>query len=272
MVLSSLGFSLMSVMVALTADTIPLFEQLFFRNFIIAIIAFVTVKRQKASLFGAKSSRPYLVARSLTGFVGIITSFYASGNADQGDVSILTRMSPFIVTVLAVIFLKEKVTKYQIIALIIAFAGAVIVANPQMNSNVFPLFIALVSAVFGGVAYTMISLLKGKENSSTIVFYFSAFTTVLTIPMMLMDFVIPSLEDFIILILIGVFGGMGQLFITAAYTCAKASSVSIYNYAGIIFSMILGYALLGQNVGFASAIGAVLVVVAGFVAYKDKSK
>ncbi len=272
MMSAAFNFSLMSIMVALTADTIPLFEQLFFRNVIVAVIAFVAARKQKVPLLGQKGNLKVLLLRSTAGFIGIITSFYASGNANQSDVAILTRMSPFIVTVLAIIFLKEKISRYQIIALLVAFVGALVVTNPQMNSNLFALIVALLSAVFGGFAYTCISLLKGKEHPSTIVFFFSLFTTVATVPLMAFDFVIPSWQELLLLLLIGVFGGFGQLLITSAYTYAKASSVSIYNYSGILFSMLFGFVFLGQHVGITSVVGGVLVVIAGLIAYKDEHR
>ena len=72
---------------------------------------------------------------------------------------------------------------------------------------------------------------------------------------------------FPMLLLIGVFGSLGQAFITYAYRFAPASEISIYNYSGIIFSMILGFFILGEPVKFTSVIGGALVAAASVMVY-----
>ena len=71
----------------------------------------------------------------------------------------------------------------------------------------------------------------------------------------------------VLLLLIGVFGSLGQAFITYAYRFAPASEISIYNYSGIIFSMILGFFILGEPVKFTSVIGGALVAAASVMVY-----
>ncbi len=275
MISSALLFSLMQIFIAKTADTIPLFEQLFFRNFIAASVAFIYLSRKKIPVFGNKKNRPILVLRSVTGFLGMLTLFYATANASQGDVAILVKMTPFITIVCVAIFLKERIYKYQIISIIIAFVGAFIVSGPQFNSNIFPLIVAIISAVFGGVAYTFISLLKGKEQPWVIVFFFSFLSTLFVTPFLFFDFVIPNLVELLYLLGIGVCAAGGQILLTLSYTCAKAADVSIFNYFGIIFSMIFGFIFLGQIAPYTSILGAGFVILAGavvFIANKSRNK
>lgn len=267
MVASAMSFAFMQIMIALTADTIPLFEQLFFRNLIATAIAGYGVYKQKLKPFGQKGNRWLLFFRFLTGYIGMITLFYATANANQGDVAIINKMSPFVVTILAFLFLKEKITKYQIAGLFCAFVGAFLVSNPQFNSNMFPIFVAFLSAVFSGLAYTFVGALKGRENPSVIIFYFSIMSTILTAPLMIMDFVKPDAITFLGLIMIGVFAAGGQLFMTYSYACSKASEVSIYNYSGIIFSMLFGFIFLNQSIGINSLFGAILVIISGIIVY-----
>lgn len=272
MIISAMTFALMQIAIALTADTVPLFEQLFFRNFIAAFIAFFGVKKLKLKPFGEKKNRKLLLARSITGYLGMVTTFYAAANASQGDVAIINKMSPFIITILAFIFLKEKITKYQVAGLVCAFIGAYFVANPEFNSNVFPIFVAFLSAIFTGIAYTLLSSLNGKEHPTVVIFFFSLVSTLFTIPLMLMNFVFVSFSDLILLILIGVFAALGQVFVTYAYNFSKAGEVSIYNYSGIIFSMIFGYIFLEESVKSTSAIGAILVIISGIIVYYGSKK
>lgn len=272
MMVSAFSFACMQVMIAKTADVIPLFEQLFLRNFIAAGIAYIGIRKGNLPVFGKKENRKLLWMRSLAGYVGMITLFYASAHASQGDVAIIIKMSPFVVTVAAVLFLGEKATKYEGIALLMAFLGAFFVANPEFNSNLMPLAVAFASAIFGGLAYTFVSALKGREHPKVIIFFFSAVSTAITFPLMLTNFVMPDGKYALMLLSIGVFAAFGQLALTYAYAISKASEVSIYNYSGIIFSMLLGYTVLGQSIATTSFVGAILVICAGCIVFFGNRK
>lgn len=272
MIGSAACFSLMQTIISATSDTIPLFEQLFFRNLIATGIAFSGIRSKHLPLFGKKENRLLLTGRSFCGYVGMMMTFYASANANIGDVTIITRMSPFVVTILAYFFLKEKITKYQVIALFVAVFGAFFVANPQFNSNLLPIFAAFLACIFSGVAYVFIGALKGKEEPEVIIFFFSISSTVVTLPLLLIDFVIPSIMDFILLVGIGVAAALGQICLTYSYKFAKASEVSIYHYAGIIFSMLFGIIFLGEALKITSLFGAFFVILAGCIVFFGSQK
>ena len=163
MILSALCFASMQVVVRLSRE-IPTMEQIFMRNSFVLIVSAIIILRKKGSLFGPAKYQPYLFGRSFFGFLGLITLFYASSHAAQGDVTILNKTSPIWVTILAVIFMKEKLPKIQIPALALSMVGAFIVFRPSFESNPFPLVVAFLSAVTSGVAYTFLSFFKGKVD------------------------------------------------------------------------------------------------------------
>ncbi len=163
MILSAFLLSVMSVAIR-CINEIPVMEQMFFRNLFNALVAWVILRKTGGSFFGPRRYQLLLFLRSVFGFFAVSASFYASGHANQGDVAILLKTSPFWVTILAMVFLKEKLLPVQIPALILAFAGAVLVARPGFNSNVLPLLMAFLSAVATGVAYTLLSYFKGKVD------------------------------------------------------------------------------------------------------------
>jgi drug/metabolite transporter (DMT)-like permease len=262
----------MQIAINLTGGTIPLMEQIFARNIISLIICFIIIRRNGESLFGAKEHQPLLFMRSIFGFLGFIGLFYSSAHAHQGDVSTLMKLSPFLITLWAAIFLKEKISKIQVPALIIAFSGAAFVANPAFNSNMFPLFMAFMCAVFSSVSYTLLAYFKNKVNGMTIIMHFSTFCTLVTIPFMMHNFVMPDMKEFILLLLIGILGGLGQITLTYSYRMASASEVSIYNYSGIVFSIILGFIFLSEVPDWSSLVGCGLVITAAIITYLFSSK
>lgn len=265
MVLSAMSFSAMQIVIAKSAAGIPLFEQLFFRNLFAAGGAYISVRKQGHRLMGKPENRRLLVLRSLMGYLGMICLFYASAHGAQGDVAVMNKMSPFIVTLLAVVFLREKVAHYQVAALLLALIGAVVVSDPTFQSEVFPIFVALLSALFSGIAYTMVGALKGREAPSVVVFFFSICSTLISMAVMAPGFVVPTGEQLLLLVLIGLFALGGQVALTWSYAMANASEVSIFNYSGIVFSMLFSGLLLGERLKASSVAGGILVVLAGVI-------
>ena len=264
---SALLFSAMQIPISLSGTTIPIMEQVFFRNIVTLILSFILIMRSGGSLFGTKKNQPILFVRSTFGFLGLITQFYAVAHANQGDVSTIMKLSPFMITLWAAIFLKEKIRKVQVPALLIAFLGAAFVANPAFNSNLLPLFMAFLCAFFSSVSYTLLAYFKNKVDGMTIIMHFSTFCVLACIPFMIFDFVMPTFKELLLLLLIGVFGGFGQIALTYAYRLATAAEISIYNYSGIVFSIILGYVFLGEVLDVTSVIGCALVIIAALITY-----
>lgn len=288
MMASAFFFTSMQIPINLTADTIPLMEQVFARNVAAMIVCIIFIKKQGGSYFGEKKYRPLLTMRSIFGLLGLVTMFYAVAHAVQADVATITKLSPFLITIFAAIFLKEKIPRVQVPALIIAFAGAAFVANPAFNSNMAPLFAAFLCAVFSSGSYTLLAYFKNKVDGMTIIMYFSTFCVVATIPFMLISpelvfpagapagsfvaslfgFAVPGLFDFTMLLLIGLTGAAGQITLTYAYRMAPAGEVSVYNYTSIVFAVILGTVFLGDQITWNSALGGALVILAAILVYK----
>lgn len=269
MVLSSASFSAMQLMIRYSNvdGTFPLMEQVFFRNLGSFIGAWIVLRKKGKFPLGSRKIQPYLMGRSVAGVLGIITFFYATNHARIADANILNKLSPFVVTVLSAVFLGEKVRKVQYAALLISFAGAWIVCGPTLDSAPLPVLAALGSAVFSGIAYTFVAALKDKADPLVIVMHFSTLSVVCAALCMMPDFVVPTASQLLCLLLISVFGSLGQGALTYAYRFAPASEVSIYNYSGIIWSALLGWIFLGERVSAATVLGGAMVAGSSLLAF-----
>lgn len=268
--LSSLFFALMAATVKFLGD-MPTAEKIFFRNLVGIFVAFSLVKKSGSSLIG--KNKKLLVLRSIFGLLGITAYFYALANMKLSDTVILNKMSPFFVMVFAALFLNEKITKKQIIALITAALGAVLVIRPGFDSDIIPSLVALLSSIFAGAAYTIVRQLRNTDSAATIVFYFSLFSTLLMIPFMISgSFVIPTVLQAFALLALGLFATAAQLFMTNAYRHAEAGELSIYTYANIVFSSIFGLVLFQEIPDIFSVLGGFLIISAGYMNYKSKDK
>jgi drug/metabolite transporter (DMT)-like permease len=266
--MSSLFFALMAALVKYLGN-IPTVEKIFFRNLIATVTAFVIVKKNGKSLVG--NNIKLLLLRSSFGLLGIAAYFYALSQMKLSDAVILNKMSPFFVVVFASIFLKEKISKMQMAALIIAAVGAVFVIRPGFDSNIFPALIALLSSLFAGIAYTIVRELRKTDSAAAVVFYFSLFSTIVIVPFMLTGgFVVPAGNDILALAALGIFAAAAQLFMTNAYRHAEASELSIYTYANIVFSSFFGLLFFQEIPDIITIIGGVLIITAGYINYRSK--
>lgn len=271
MIISAFAFAVMGAMVKLSGD-IPVFEKVFFRNLVSLFIASMILYKNKESFFGKRENQKYLLARSFLGLSGVVCYFYAISNLLLADSAMLNKLSPFFVTLFACLFLKEKLSKIQIPALVIIFIGAMFVIKPQFGLEVLPALSGMLSAVCAGAAYTLVRLLKNKEHPSTIVFYFSLVSVIGMIPLMIIDFKMPTLYQFVFLLGTGVFAAIGQFSLTYGYKFAPASEVSIYNYLSILFSGIIGFFLWNEIPDTLSVFGGILIVLAAVVTFVYNNK
>jgi len=270
--ISALAFAIMGAMVKLAGD-IPLFEKVFYRNLISLGMAFIMIKNKNVSFFGKKENQLYLLSRSLLGLLGVILSFYAINYLVLSDASMLNKISPFFVTLFAVFFLKEKLTKIQIPVLIIVFIGALLIIKPQFSFSVVPSLAGFLSAMCAGATYTIIRFLRDREKAATIVFYFSFVSVVVMFPLMMFNYQKPTMIQLLYLIGIGIFAGIAQFALTNAYRYAPASEVSIYDYTSIIFSGLIGFVIWAEVPDILSIMGSVLIIGAAVFAfiYNEKS-
>ena len=267
MLVSTTSFCLMSMVVKLSATTVGTLQQVFFRNLVSLIAVGVVIWKRNLPFLGGKQYQPALFARSFFGFVGVIMLFYATANARQADIAILSRTSPIWTTVFAALILKEKISKVQVPVIALCLAGTVVAMRPSFDSNILPLLLAAATAVSSGLAYTMIAFCKGKVHPLTVIFHFSLFSTVAGFFLMLPTFTMPTFRDVIMLILIGVFAAGGQIGLTFAYQKAPASEVSIYDYVGIVVSMLIGNLVFGEPLAASSILGGVLITSSALWSY-----
>lgn len=271
MLISALGFTFMSVTVKYVTG-IPLFEKVFFRNLISLGVAFFMLKKSSAPMFGRRENQLALLARSIFGLAGVVLNFYTIANLTLADSSMLGKLSPIFVTIMACIFLKEKIDNKQILSIIVTFLGALLVIKPEFSLEMLPSLSGIMSAASAGVAYTLLRYLKDKESPDTIIFYFSLISVVFTAPFALAEYVQPTFTQLGLLLATGVFASVGQFGITYAYKFAKATEVSIYNYSAIVFGIILGFIFFGEIPDTLSLLGGAIIIAVAFYIFKHNQK
>lgn len=272
-ILAAFFFAGMNVFVKLAED-IPSIQKSFFRNAIAAIFAFIILIKNKEDFHYHKKDLPMLILRSSFGTLGILCNFYAVDHLLVSDASMLNKLSPFFVIICSALFLKEKVNSAQKISVIIAFIGSLFVIKPSINfmSNINSL-IGVLGALGAGIAYTCVRQL-GKQGVSgaKIVFFFSCFSCLVVLPVIIPHYVAMTMQQFLFLIGAGLMAAGGQFSITAAYTYAPAKEISVYDYTQVIFAAVLGFMFLNQMPDFYSLIGYVIIIGIAFWNFIQQKK
>jgi drug/metabolite transporter (DMT)-like permease len=272
MLLASLAFSTMSAFVKITGSEIPAYEKVFFRSFISVMVLAVLVKRNKLKFFGKRKHQKALLFRSLLGTTAMIMFFYGIPHVHLADGAMIGKLNPFFVTLFAFLFLKEKLSKIQIPALILAFGAAALIIKPKWDIEMLPYLALLGGAAFSAGGHTMLRALKGKEAPATIIFYFSLITTIILLPITILNFKMPQGIEWIYLLGIGIMAVIGQLGLTYAYRCWLAAEISIYSYSGILFAGILGFFIFDEVPDWMSILGGLIIVGVSLLVYLYKRR
>ena len=248
MVLSALAFSIMASEVKATAHTVAIkaFARQIFSCLIVLII--IIIKNQR--IIPLKQNRIKLFLRCLFGTLGMYLYFYSIDNLSLVNASMLTRITPFFVTVLAVIILKETVDNLNWIIFLPMIVGCVLIIKP--NSELFnpASIIAVLSACSGAMAYIMIKyFIIAKDEFSSI-----------------------DKLQYLNLVIIGLFGVLGQIGLTLSYQLSKASYVAPYSYFYIIFSGIIGVYIWQEIPDIFSIIGFICIFLSYFYLIRFQSK
>lgn len=259
-IISAFCFALMNTFVKLSGD-LPSIQKSFFRNFVAMIFAAILLIKSGQGFKFKKGNLGLLLTRSIFGTLGILCNFYAIDHLVLSDASMLNKMSPFFVIIFSLIFLHEKVNRIQAIAVVAAFLGSLLIIKPSFNLTEFlPALLGLLGGIGAGAAYTAVRRLGQKgENGKLVVFFFSCFSCIVTLPFLIFQYHEMSWLQLVYLLCAGLAASGGQFSITAAYYHAPAKEISVYDYSQIIFAALIGFIVFGDIPDIYSIIGYVII-------------
>ena len=267
MFLSIIGFSLMDVIVKWSVDY-PIGQILFFRGFFGIIFYFFIIPRDRLHNF-YQTKRPGLHSlRCLAGLIAIVAIFIALRKLPLATVVSISFAAPIFTTIFSIFLLSEKVGIYRWLAVLVGFIGILIITEPGISElniyYIFPIIFCL------GLSYVAITLrqLSSTEPVWLISLFFSIAITLLSFLTIPFGWVMPSFNHFIILSLIGVFGGVSNLWLSQSYKYSEVSLVTPLKYLTLVFAIIFGYFIWGEIPTLKTLIGAFLVIISTLIIFK----
>jgi drug/metabolite transporter (DMT)-like permease len=270
--------SSMAACVKELGTAIPAGQTIFVRGLIsMAVLALIAWSVAGLHVLKTTNWRAH-AARSLSGTASMFCWFNALTLIPLAEFTAISFTAPMFVTVLAMMFLGERIHVYRWSALAIGFAGVLVIVGPDLAAGFaaedgtasrrsLGVTLALGAAVFLGVAATFLRGMSGRggEHAIAITFYFSATTAACAAFTALGGWPWPDARQWTFIVLAGVFGVFGQLSMTWSYRFAEASTIAPLDYASLLMAVGYGYFLFDEVPQASTWAGAPLVIAAGLV-------
>ena len=267
MFLSICAFSVMDIIVK-WSHNYPVGEVLFFRGFCGMITIFFIIPRDRYLNF-YKTNRPFLhLKRCVSGLIAIVAIFIALRKLPLATVVSITFAAPIFTTIMSIFFLSEKVGFYRWVAVIVGFIGILIISEPGFNSlnvyYIYPIIFCL------GLSYVAIAI---KQLSSTepvwlIGLYFSFSILVMSLFTIPQGWILPNLKDLFLLSMVGILGGLANLWLTQSYKYSDVSLVTPLKYLALLFAIFFGYIFWSEIPSSKTLFGATLVIISSIIIFR----
>jgi len=253
---ATLSFAAMNL-VAKDLSSFHAMQIVFFRAMGSFIFIFPVMIYKRISIIG---NNPKLLSlRATVGLISLATFFMAIQRIPLGSAISIRYLGPIFGALLAYFFLKEKVVKMQWFSFAIAFAGVIVMKGFDVRIDNFSLFLVLNSAVFVGVVFVLLRHLGDKEHYFTIINYFMVFCIVASL-FFIPYWRMPLASELFSVVGIGIFGLIGQIFMTRAFQLEETSVLAPFKYMELVYALIFANILFGESYTIWAYIGMSLII------------
>ncbi|MDO5640874.1 MAG: DMT family transporter [Paracoccus sp. (in: a-proteobacteria)] len=274
--LSVFVFTLMAAIVKKTSEGafgVPPGEQVFFRSFFAIPVILLWLAWRRELRTGLRTHRPIEhFYRGMIGTTAMALGFWALALLPFPEVIAIGYASPLLVVVFAAMFLGEDVRLFRLSMVGLGLAGVLIVLSPQIGlgtkgqpdlARALGAVVALAGAACAALAQIFVRRMVQQEQTAAIVFWFSVTSSVLGLMTLPFGWVLPDTGTLALLVVMGLLGGIGQIFLTSAYRHGEASLIAPFEYVSMILSVAIGWFIFDEAATPVMLAGASLVILAG---------
>jgi len=261
-------FTLMAAIIKFTSDHVPAGEAVFFRSLfaIPVIVAWLIMRGDLRHGLIAKNPMGHFW-RGVLGTSAMGMTFTGLGMLPLAEVTAIGFATPIFALILAAIFLGETIRLIRISAVVVGLAGVLMMLWPRLSSGAdigdtatLGAILILIATIARAMVQIHIRQLVQTEHTAAIVFYFSITATLLSLLTFPFGWVMPSWETFLLLFASGIIGGVAQILVTSSYRFAAASMLAPYDYASMLFAIVIGYVWFAELPTLVMLAGAALVI------------
>lgn len=266
---SVLCLSSMAASVKALGGAVPAGQVMFFRGAIaLVVIAAIAFSLGGFRQLATRNWRAH-AARSVAGSLSMFCWFVSLTMIPLAEMTAISFTVPLFLTLLALVFLGERIRIYRWTALIVGFAGVLVIVGPDIvlrQGSPLGEAIGLLAAVLAAFALLFLRRMSGTEQALTITFYFfltSSALALLTLPFA--PWPLPTGRQWLLLGMTGGFGVLGQLAMTWSYRHAEASLIAPLDYLSLLVAIAIGFYVFGEVPRMSTWLGAPLVIAAGAI-------
>lgn len=269
MLSSAVLFSFMAIFVKMLSSTVPAAEIIFFRAFISVMIILAMVFAGKVEF--KVRAREKIIFRGIVGGISLILYFFSITMTSVSNAVLLSYTYPIFASIFSAMYIKEKLTKEKLFFLFLAFAGLMLIFQFDYSSLNTGDLLALVAGITNGMAIVSIRELRKTDSSWMIVFSFVLSGTVFSLFFLKGNVIVPSALDISLLLLMGIFGTVGQLFMTYAYKLCSTALGGIISMSSVVITALLSSIIFHESLTPSLLFGGLLIFVsASFFSVKEQ--
>jgi drug/metabolite transporter (DMT)-like permease len=274
-------FVVMSALIKAASEEVPPGQAVFFRSiFAVPVILGWLLWRHELKT-GLKAKNPMgHVWRGVVGTTSMGLGFAGLGFLPLAEVQAIHYAAPLLVVIFAAMFLGEEVRVFRLTAVAMGITGVLIVLSPRLTAlsggevdarEALGATLVLMSAICAALAQVFVRKLVKTEETSAIVFWFSITASILGLATLPFGWAWPSPGVAAMLVCAGLLGGFGQILLTTSYRLADVSVVAPFEYASILFTVAIGYAVFDEVPTGTMLIGVAVVILAGiFIIWRER--
>lgn len=264
-------FVVMASIVKSVADHVPPGQAVFFRSFFAMPVIVVWLLMRHELHGGLRTANPMgHVWRGLVGTSAMGLGFAGLGLLPLPEVTAIGYAAPLLVVIFAAMFLNEQVRAFRLSAVALGLVGVMIVLSPRLSvgaqmdpGQTLGAVVVLGGAFFAALAQVFVRKLVATEGTAAIVFWFSVTASCLSLVTIAWGWVWPTFGEFVLLVLTGFLGGVGQIFLTSSYRHADASLIAPFEYTSMLLALGVGYFVFAEVPTWTMLGGAAVVISAG---------
>ena len=257
MIFSVIAFSLMNTVVKYLND-FSAYQIVFFRSIGTLFFTVPLILKAKIPILG--NNKKLLFIRGLAGVISLTTFFQALNYLAIGTAVSLRYTSPIFAAILALIFLKEKIKPVQWFLFLLSFIGVLVIKGFGGDVDSMGIILVLLSAISLGVIFVVIRKIGDTENPLVIINYFMVMAFVFGGIMSINNWKNPNLVEWLLLLSLGIFGYVGQLYMTKALQSHETNVIAPLKYLEVIFMIVIGAFWFGEIYTLWTLLGVFLIM------------
>jgi drug/metabolite transporter (DMT)-like permease len=251
------------IIVRILSSDIHPFLIVFYRS-IFGLIIIIPIFLKERDVF--ISSYRYLhLFRAFLKILALTSFFLAFKSVSLSDVVSISFITPLLIILGSIIFLKETPTKKHIIFSFIGFIGILIILKPGFSSIPDALYWALIGAILSACIQLILKKMSNKDKPNTLTVWNLLCTVPLAFIPALFFWTTLSFEMFILLTIQGLIGVLNMLFITKAMSMVDISYLAPYDFLRLPIISILAFMMFDEIPSASTLLGALIIFLSGFL-------